>query len=69
MESISWGTDGFKGLKDHYEDRTDACFLGGLGHFFAMYDGHGGPNCSDFLKEELSASADLRAVERRTASW
>ncbi|KAH8046554.1 protein serine/threonine phosphatase [Aureococcus anophagefferens] len=61
MEGISWGADGFKGLKDHYEDRFDARFLGGLGHFFAMFDGHGGHHAADYLKESLADHA-LKSV-------
>ncbi|KAH8068681.1 protein serine/threonine phosphatase [Aureococcus anophagefferens] len=68
MEGISWGADGFKGLKDHYEDRFDARFLGGLGHFFAMFDGHGGHHAADYLKESL-ADHVLGAAVARTPDY
>ena len=68
MEGISWGADGFKGLKDHYEDRFDARFLGGLGHFFAMFDGHGGHHAADYLKESL-ADHVLGAAVARTPNY
>ena len=45
----SWG-----GCRPYNEDRyITGVDIGPLGHFFAVYDGHGGTDCADFLTEHL----------------
>ncbi|KAJ1454178.1 phosphatase 2C-like domain-containing protein [Pelagophyceae sp. CCMP2097] len=58
------GQDGFKGLKERYEDRVGDDFLPGVGHLYAMYDGHGGSNAADWLKAELGGFV-ASAVKKR----
>ena len=50
LARLSHGSYGFKGLKDHYEDRVDTKHLGGLGLWFGVYDGHGGEHAATTMR-------------------
>ena len=58
LARISHGSYGFKGLKDHYEDRVDAKHLGGLGLWFGVYDGHGGEHAADYVQANLGSAVE-----------
>jgi|JI9StandDraft_2_1071091.scaffolds.fasta_scaffold174787_1 protein phosphatase 2C family protein 2/3 len=55
---MSYAVNTHQGISRNYnEDRVSITLnikkQGSRAHFFAIYDGHGGHLCCDFLKEEL----------------
>jgi len=63
LARLSHGSYGFKGLKDHYEDRVDTRHLGGLGLWFGVYDGHGGERAADYVQSHLGSAVERAVVE------
>jgi len=51
-DKIEWGLSARQGRRKTMEDRHSVENLGGL-YFFGVYDGHGGVNAAEFVKEHL----------------
>ncbi len=49
---IKWGLSARQGCRDEMEDRHSVQKLGDL-YFFGVYDGHGGDNAAEFVKNNL----------------
>lgn len=61
FEAAQWGHDGFKGLKDEYEDRVGSWVLEGLGEVWGLFDGHGGAHAAEFVASKLATLVESRA--------
>lgn len=59
-----WGSDGFKGLKESYEDRVSVEPMMGLGLGWGLFDGHGGINGAEFVAREMWMRIANRGAER-----
>ncbi|KAJ8603466.1 hypothetical protein CTAYLR_005094 [Chrysophaeum taylorii] len=53
VETPRSAADGFKGLKESYEDRVASVFLEGVGYAWGLFDGHGGAAAADYVREFL----------------
>lgn len=58
-----WGSDGFKGLKESYEDRVSVEPVMGLGLGWGLFDGHGGINGAEFVAREVWTRIAHRGAE------
>lgn len=62
FEAAQWGHDGFKGLKDEYEDRAGGWVLEGLGEVWGLFDGHGGAHAAEFVLAKLASLVESHAT-------
>ena len=59
------GYEGFKGLKESYEDRVVIEFLEGIGWFYGVFDGHGGTYVVEEATQRLPRLIESVARESR----
>lgn len=63
-EEAAWGWDGFKGLKESYEDRVGSEHLEALGRGWGLFDGHGGSRAAEHVAAELWQAMARQAAGR-----